>query len=42
MVKNRNNKLAKKGKTPGEACGIRIEEKNKWLSLIQNASMGKS
>jgi transposase-like protein len=26
------------GKTPSEACGIRIEGKNKWLTLIQNAS----
>jgi len=27
-----------KGKTPAEACGIEIEGKNKWLTLIQNAS----
>jgi putative transposase len=26
------------GKTPAEACGIRVEGKNKWLTLIQNAS----
>ena len=26
------------GKTPAEACGITIEGKNKWLTLIQNAS----
>jgi len=25
------------GKTPAEACGIEIEGKNKWLTLIQNA-----
>lgn len=25
------------GKTPSEACGITIEGKNKWLTLIQNA-----
>ena len=25
-------------KTPGEACEIKIEGKNKWLTLIQNAS----
>lgn len=25
------------GKTPSEACGIKIEGKNKWLTLIQNA-----
>ena len=25
------------GKTPAEACGITIEGKNKWLTLIQNA-----
>lgn len=27
-----------KGKTPAEACGIKIEGNNKWLTLIQNAS----
>jgi transposase-like protein len=27
-----------KGRTPSEACGIKIEGKNKWLTLIQNAS----
>jgi transposase-like protein len=27
-----------KGKTPSEACGIQVEGKNKWLTLIQNAS----
>jgi hypothetical protein len=26
------------GKTPAEACGIAIEGKSKWLTLIQNAS----
>jgi transposase-like protein len=26
------------GKTPSEACGITIEGKNKWITLIQNAS----
>lgn len=26
------------GKTPAEMCGISIEGKNKWLTLIQNAS----
>jgi hypothetical protein len=25
------------GKTPSEACGITIEGKNKWKTLIQNA-----
>ena len=29
---------ALEGKTPAEACGITIEGKNKWLTLIQNAS----
>ena len=29
------------GKTPSEACGIKIEGKNKWITLIQNASKGK-
>jgi transposase-like protein len=27
------------GKTPAEACGIKIEGKNKWLTLIQRASL---
>lgn len=26
------------GKTPSEACGIKVEGKNKWLTIIQNAS----
>jgi hypothetical protein len=26
------------GKTPSEACGIKIEGNNKWITLIQNAS----
>jgi putative transposase len=26
------------GKTPAEACGIQIEGKNKWLTLIQNSA----
>jgi putative transposase len=26
------------GKTPSEACGITIKGKNKWITLIQNAS----
>ena len=25
------------GKTPAEACGIKVEGENKWLTLIQNA-----
>jgi transposase-like protein len=29
------------GKTPAEACGIKIEGKNKWITLIQNASEKK-
>jgi len=28
------------GKTPAEACGIKVEGKNRWLTLIQNASQG--
>jgi hypothetical protein len=27
------------GKTPSEACGITIKGKNKWKTLIQNASI---
>ena len=30
--------LALNGKTPAEACGIKVEGDNKWLTLIQNAS----
>lgn len=26
------------GKTPAESCRIKIEGKNKWKTLIQNAS----
>jgi len=26
------------GKTPAEACGIKIEGQNRWLTIIQNAS----
>jgi putative transposase len=29
------------GKTPAEACGIKVEGKNKWKTLIQNASKEK-
>jgi hypothetical protein len=29
---------ALEGQTPAEVCGIKIEGKNKWLTLIQNAS----
>jgi len=29
---------ALEGKTPAEACGITIKGKNKWKTLIQNAS----
>lgn len=28
------------GKTPAEACGIIIEGKNKWKTLIQNSAKG--
>jgi putative transposase len=30
------------GKTPAEACGIKVEGDNKWLTLIQNASKSKN
>jgi transposase-like protein len=30
--------MALDGKTPSEACGIQIDGKNKWVTLIQNAS----
>ena len=29
------------GKTPSEACGIKIEGQNKWKTIIQNASKKK-
>jgi len=28
-----------KGKTPAEACGITVKGTNKWITLIQNASI---
>ena len=28
------------GRTPAQACGIEVEGKNKWLTIIQNASQG--
>jgi putative transposase len=28
--------------TPAEKCGIKIEGKNKWVTLIENASKSKS
>lgn len=30
--------MALEGKTPAEACGIKIEGDNKWITVIQNAS----
>ncbi|MGZ7049913.1 MAG: hypothetical protein ACXVHO_07900 [Methanobacterium sp.] len=30
-----------KGKTPAEACGIKVEGENKWVTLIQNASLSE-
>ncbi len=30
------------GKTPSEACGIKVEGQNKWITLIQNASQKAS
>jgi len=30
------------GKTPSEACGIKVEGNNKWLTLIQNAKQHKA
>ncbi|WP_231911866.1 DDE-type integrase/transposase/recombinase [Candidatus Nitrosotalea okcheonensis] len=29
------------GKTPSEACGIKVEGDNKWITLIQNAQMSR-
>jgi hypothetical protein len=28
-------------RTPAEACGVTVKGKNKWITLIQNASMNK-
>ena len=33
---------ALKGKTPSEVCGIQIKGKNKWITLIQNATKEKT
>lgn len=30
------------GKTPAEACGIKVEGENKWITLIQNASQSNT
>jgi putative transposase len=27
------------GRTPAEACGIELQGENKWITLIQNASV---
>jgi len=29
---------ALENKTPAEACGIKVEGANKWITIIQNAS----
>jgi hypothetical protein len=29
------------GKTPAEACGIKVNGENKWITLIQNAASAK-
>jgi len=29
---------ALEGKTPAEACGIKVEGENKWITIIQNTS----
>jgi putative transposase len=29
------------GITPAEACGIKIEGENKWITIIQNGSINK-
>jgi transposase-like protein len=30
------------GKTPSEACGVKVEGTNKWLTLIQNARIASA
>ena len=34
--------MALDGRTPAEACGIEIKGKDKWKTLIQNATPKKS
>ena len=34
--------MALDNKTPAEACGIKIEGNNKWITLIQNAVQKKT
>ena len=34
--------MALDGNTPSEACGITIEDENKWKTLIENASKKQS
>jgi putative transposase len=34
-------RMALNGKTPAEACGIKIDGENKWFKLIQNAQLSK-
>jgi hypothetical protein len=31
---------ALEGKTPADVCGIKVEGRDKWLTLIQNVSRG--
>ena len=33
---------ALKGRTPSEAAGIEVKGRDKWLTLIQNASKAKA
>ena len=33
---------ALKGKTPADLAGIKVQGDNKWLTLIQNASLNRS
>jgi len=30
------------GRTPAEECGVEVEGKNRWLTIIQNASQEKT
>jgi hypothetical protein len=34
--------MALEGKTPAEVAGIKIEGKNKWITIIQNSSRSNS
>jgi hypothetical protein len=38
MISLNEAEIMIQGKTPAEVAGIRIEDKNRWITVIQNAS----